>query len=329
MSFWQHAGRAWPAVVALLLAGLAPAWGAVYKCESAAGKVVYQDQPCAGARVLPDAAAHGDGRQLLWKTTAGAGVVYLMGSIHFGTHDMYPLPSVVTDAFQVADALVVEADVENVDPAAMMRVVSEKAMYSGNQTLARQLSPATRRLLRRVSEQLGVPPELLNRQKPWFAAMTLTALSLNRNGYNERWGVDRYFLKLAGGRGKPVLELESIGGQLGLFDQLSAAEQESMLKMTLEDIEQGTPRLAQTIAAWRAADAVALDKLLNEDFRKEGSRHLYDLLITRRNERMTAAIQGLLKKGGTYFVVVGAAHLVGEEGIVARLREQAYDVERL
>ena len=327
----------WMGLCLALLAGPWSAQAAVFKCADATGNQVFQDRPCAGSvQAAPliaakaDAAPPGKSGNLLWKASAPGGTVYFMGSIHFGTPAMYPLPTVITEAFKRADALVVEADVLNVDPQAMAGVVAAKAMYQDGSSLQSQLPPALWQRLGQVSSSMGLPAQLLERQKPWFASMTLTALTLQRYGFSEELGVDQHFLQQAAREGKRVIELESIEQQLGLFDAFSPAEQVAMLEQTLDDIERGPQFLRDTVAAWKAGDDGRLDALLNEEYRTDAaSQRMYRLLIVERNHTMSTKIAGLLQQGGTYFVVVGAGHLVGDESIVNLLRGKGYRLDKL
>ncbi len=56
---------------------------------------------------------------------------------------------------------------------------------------------------------------------------------------------------------------------------------------------------------------------------------IQEKLIYDRNRKMISRIEGYLREKGTYFVVVGAGHLIGERGIVEALRKKGYPVEQL
>ncbi|MEK7322696.1 MAG: TraB/GumN family protein [Pseudomonadota bacterium] len=330
-------------VVLWMWLGLAAAVGplttqaAVFKCPEAAGKVLFQDRPCEENAALtaakgerPSAIALQSARNLVWKASAPGGTVYFMGSIHFGTPEMYPLSPAVTQAFTHADALVVEADVLAVDPQQLAGIVADKAMYQDGSTLQAALPPALWRRLTEITAGMGVPVSLLERQKPWFASMTLTALALRQNGFDEELGVDYHFLKLANQQRKRVIELESVKQQLDLFDRFSQQEQVVMLEQTLDDIARGPRFLREMLSAWKAGDETRLDDLLNEEYRTtKTAQRMYRILIVDRNALMAGKIADMLRRGGTYFVVVGAGHLVGKESVVNLLRGKGYQLEKL
>ena len=321
--------RLWWLLFVIITIPSAPA--AVFKCTDAAGKLTVQDRPCGPTAVKQDAdaGAAASGRHLMWKVTGPRGTAYMGGSLHFGKPEMFPLPAVMTQAYEDAQALVVETDLTALDPAQMAQIVAAKAMYGDDTTLSRALTPETWKELNRVMTTFGASAQLLERQKPWFVSVTLTSLALRRFGFDEELGIDNHFMKLAY-RKKPIIELETFQQQLDFLDGFSAAEQEEMLKETFQDIEKGQAFLADTLRAWQAGDARKIDDLLNEDFRTSSAtdQHMYRVLIADRNTAMTDKLNRLLDRGGNYFVVLGAAHFVGKDGIVELLKAKGYQVRQ-
>lgn len=263
-----------------------------------------------------------------WKVTGASGSAYLLGSLHFGTAEMYPLSAPVNAAFESADRLVVEIDLGAMDPAAMLHWISTEGAYMDGTTLADHVSAEVWATLRQRAQQYGVPLELLAVQRPWLAAFTLTAMALSRKGFQEDLGVDRHFLSRASGQ-LPVVELEGFDYQMGLLANLPADKQERFLQATLRDLDAGSGTFEKIIAAWRRGDAAALDAEINATWRSDpDAGDLYALLIDNRNAEMADKIDTLLKSGGTSFVVVGAAHMVGEGGLARRLEARGYRVEK-
>lgn len=308
---------------------------AVFKCKDAAGKLTVQDQPCGPeavalrSNVQPDTANSAAGHHLLWKVVGPRGTAYLAGSIHFGKPDMFPLPAELAQAYEDSQALVVEANLMELDPVKMAQIVAAKVMYSDGSTLSKTLTPETWKELDRVLAKFGVSAQLMDQQKPWFVSMTLTSLALRRYGFSEELGIDNHFMKLAHKK-KPIIEMETFQQQLDFFDGFSNAEQEEMLKATFKDIEKGEVFLADTLRAWRAGDAQKINELLNDEFRNGSAAngHMYQVLIVERNVAMSEKLERLLNHDGSYFVVLGAAHFVGKDGIVALLKAKGYQVQQ-
>lgn len=318
----------------LLLMLLALLWGVsaqaagIYRCVDSQGRQLFQDRPCAGEKVSVPAAPVDQGRHFLWTATAGKGTLHLLGSIHFGTAEMYPLPAVITGAFGAAETLVVEANILASEPVEMAQLLAGKAFYRDGSTLQQHLRAATWQRLGDAAATLNLPLEMLNQQKPWFVSMTLSALALKRFGYSEELGIDRHFLSQAQGR-KKIIELESIEGQLSLFERLTEAEQVAMLEETLRELDDGKVFFERMLRAWKRGDAAGIQALFDEGAVKgPEAERLNQLMIIERNRTMTAALERLASQGGRYFVVVGAGHLSGDEGIIAQLKRHGYQVSQ-
>lgn len=263
-----------------------------------------------------------------WKVSGARGTAYLLGSLHFGTAQMYPLSNPVNAAFESADRLVVEIDIGAMDPAAILRWISTEGAYTDGTTLVDHVSPEVWTALRQRAQQYGMPLELVAVQRPWLAAFTLTAVALERKGFQEGLGVDRHFLSRSNGR-IPVVELEGFDYQMALLANLSPEEQERFLEATLRDLDAESSTFDDIIAAWRQGDAGALDEKINAAWRSDpDASDLYVRLIDIRNAEMAKKIDALIESGGTSFVVVGAAHMVGDGGLAQRLESLGYRVEK-
>lgn len=307
----------------------------LYKCTDANNRVFYQDRACqelTAAKLstqLSQLGEKGDNRYFLWKASNAKGVVYLLGSLHFGTPDMYPLPERITDTFAAADALVVEANVQNPDTGEAAQKLIGKGIYADGSTLEDHLKPASWQKLVGIAKTLGVGEETLRPQKPWLAALTLTAQALKQNGFSADLGVDQAFIKEAGNK-KPILQMESIDDQIRLFDAFSTQEQEQMLLVSLQELTRGPEIFTNIANAWKKGDADAIDLITRQSFdgNSVGAK-LFQTLFTDRNIAMANKIDDLLGDGKTYFVVIGAGHLAGEQGILKLLEVKGYKISQL
>ena len=297
-------------------------------CISTNGNNTFQTSPCDTPLTTTPIYQAKKERPFLWQATSGKGTLYLLGSIHFGTPAMYPLPAIMNTTFDRAGTLVVEANILDIDPLSAAQLITEKALYHNGKTLQTQLSATTWQQLTAAANTFNTPIDTLNQQKPWFAAMTLSALALNHFGYSEALGIDQHFLKQAQGQ-KKIIELESLEWQLNLFDQLTHQEQEAMLEETLDELKNGKPFIASMLHAWKNGDAEAFQILLDKNTPKTPhAKRLNQLIITDRNHSMTKVLDELANQGGHHFVVVGAGHLTGNTGIIALLKRQGYQVSQ-
>jgi len=269
-----------------------------------------------------------EGKSFLWKVHSGASTVYIAGSIHFLKKEDSPLSPKIESAFEQSDFLVVEANIQ--DQAKMStQMIMEKALYPPNESIAEHLSQKTYELLKVEAAKLGLPLELVNRQRPWFLSMALEAMELMRLGYDPSYGVDSYFLSKATGR-KKILELESLDEQLHLLSSLSDQDQGLLLTLSLKDLENASRDVDRLVQAWKTGDTKGMEPIIMKNIKEDPKLvPIYEKLIDERNRRMVSKIEDYLRGKGTYFVVVGAGHLIGEKGIVETLRKKGFRVEQL
>lgn len=267
-------------------------------------------------------------KNFLWKVQSPSATVYLLGSLHFLKKEVYPLHRSIEDAFASSRILAVEADINDLSRLDVGKLM-QTAFYQDNDSLERHLSAQTYAALRRKLDQNGMALQLINRQRPWFAALTVTSLELSKMGFDPRYGIDNYFLAKAAGQ-KRVVELESIEYQIDLLSGFSDAEQDLFLMYTLRDLELIHAEADNLVRVWKTGDVRGLESLLSRSATNDrGMSSIYEKLFHVRNAEMTRKIEAYLKTRETHFVVVGAGHLVGERGIVQTLRRKGYTVEQL
>ena len=324
------------AVVVLLgAAGPALIEAAVYKCVAPDGSVSFQETTCDGmapggqtTQVLRQGWPSG-GKHIFWQATGQRHKIYLLGSLHFGVDTMYPLPQVITDALASADALAVEANVTAIPPVELAAKIARSGLYHDGTHLSDVLGNSNWRALNALSRTTGVPEAELDRQKPWLASMTLVSAALQQLGYSPELGVDLQLMKGAGSR-IPIVELESADFQFSLFNRMAQEDQVAMLLQTMHQIRDAERNFSDLLEAWMSGDVDTLERLIAEGFDTTmQGRSLYNSMIRDRNAAMVASITQLIRRYDVLFVVVGAGHMVGEEGIVARMKAIGYKVEQL
>ena len=279
----------------------------------------------AGALVRAQAPAPaGANRGLIWTVEKGGKSGWLVGSLHLLTADAYPLPPALDTAFAAADVLVEEANPEELKtPAAAMQLVA-KAMYPPGTTLQSQVSKETFDKIATRAEKIGLPIDRLQAFKPWMVALTLVGLELQKGGFDPGLGLDQHFLNRAPGAGKQVRTLETAMEQIDFLESLSPQLQEGLVAASLEGAETELAQVQRIAAAWKAGDTAPIERLLLADL-KTGGQAVYDMLLVGRNRRWVPQIEECLEKQKC-FVVVGAAHLVGPDSVVALLRARGYIV---
>lgn len=311
-TMWQqmHRLRQWAS--ATLMAVLATPALAAAVCEDPASTMLWQVQ----------------GEALAGRSVS----LHLLGSIHVGKADFYPLQPVVDERLQQADTLVFEVDPRSMASPAAALAIQQRGMLPADRTLAQELDAATLATLRQVLGSLGVPELLVMKMKPWMVTLTLTAVQVQMLGYDPANGVESYLMQH-----KPpaaaIGELESLDTQLALMESL---DQRVFLNYALQDFASTTAQMEQLVAAWRCGAHDQLAEILfsvrdGEANMLPSDRQVLEQVMQRmfdqRNAQMATRIDQYLRSGeGDYFVVVGAGHLLGEGSVVDLLRQRGYDV---
>jgi hypothetical protein len=257
-------------------------------------------------------------RLFLWRIQSTNSTVYLLGSIHVAKPKMYPLDPRIENAFQESSTLVVEADASPDKVLGLAMQMMARVSYPPEDGLDKHISKELFETIQARMATNGIPPEMVKGMKPWFIAMTLTLTELGDLGIDPQQGIDLHFLREA--KGKPIIELEGAEAQFTLLDGFTDKEQEDFLKYTLKDNENIAKSVDDMIAAWSDGDAKKLDDLLMQSVKDSPEMQaLFARFFDDRNKKMAAKIEELLKTDKTYFVVVGAGHFVGKNGLLQLL----------
>ena len=264
-------------------------------------------------------------KHFLWKVEAPkGGVAYLLGSMHVLTPDFYPLAPEIEKAFAASSTLVEEVDIDEMsDPMQMMNALA-KAMLTDGRTLEQLIAPATFAEVKRRAEKAGLPMVALQRMKPWLAAITLMAPTLQAAGFRPELGIDQHFFDRAKKAGMKRQALETLSYQLDRFDQMPMKIQEEMLKTTLADLDSQAGNIATLAKAWSEGDVKGLEVLMLGAFLE--SPEIYERLLVERNRNWIPTVDTCLEQNAKCFIVVGAAHLVGPHGLPTLLLKKGYKV---
>jgi len=276
----------------------------------------------ASARAMND-------RTLFWQVQSENAKVYLLGSIHYADESFYPLRPEIEQAFYSSDHLVVEINIDAEKAQRYGELVQQKGSYQGEATIRDDISEETYRQLQHRLRRLGMPLDVVQKQKPGILVLTLTAVQVMRMGFMPELGIDAYYLKRAVDSKKNIIELETIDDQMDIF--LNITDGDLLLRETLHSLDEAETLMMDMTYCWKRGDEACLEKILFEDAvtRYPSFLRIYDSLFFRRNENMANDIKGFLDGKGTYFVVIGAGHLVGDKGIPKLLRNAGFEVRRL
>ena len=274
---------------------------------------------------------------LLWKVSDEDNSLYLLGSFHLLLPDDYPLSRDVDLAFADAEKLVFEMSPEEMASPQLGLQMAQAAMRTDGTTLDEQLGPDLAAKLagwgRENAAQLaatGMTIEVLQRFEPWFVGMMVTISQMTGMGFDPALGLDAHLAALAANAQKPTTGLESGAQQIAFLDGMAAGEQLQMLEQALDQAGAGAGEMLELHAAWRAGDVDAIIESTVATMRRDFPE-LYRVINVERNDAWVPKLEARLREDGEddSLVVVGAMHLLGEDGVVEKLRARGYSVERV
>ena len=265
-------------------------------------------------------------RSMLFRVRApnGGATIYLLGSVHLLSPDAAQLPATVDSAFAKSKVVAFETSLDTVQMRA--QELLGRAQYKGGATLSSSISAATAAHTDSLLRSYGLSIAQVNAFKPWFVSMLMSQLVMQKANFKADLGVDMQLNARAKSASKSVIGLEPVDFQLGLFDTISPEDQEKML-MQGQGPDSTMHQLMTIKDAWVAGNTVKLDSLLNSQMGRSAS--LFAKLVTDRNKSWIPKLEELARGKDDALVVVGAAHLVGKEGVLALLKAKGYTVEQL
>jgi uncharacterized protein YbaP (TraB family) len=277
--------------------------------------------PTAAPAARPPASTDDDG--LAWQLRGAAGTVYIAGSMHLLRAGDSRLPRTYEAAYREAERLVMEIDVDDLDPAAAAAFTAGHATYPPGPGLRAALGERRWQRARSEFARVGLQIESFDRLEPWAASLVYSVAGMARLGFEPELGVEEQLKTRAAADGKDITGLETLEFQLGLFDALSPADQARLLDLTIDDADGSAREIDRLTAAWSGGDVAALSRLLLREYRRFPT--LYEALVYRRNRDWVPQVEALLQRDGDSLVVVGAMHLVGRDSLIELLRRRGLD----
>jgi uncharacterized protein YbaP (TraB family) len=276
------------------------------------------------AVALADSAGH---PVTMWMAEGTSNRVYLLGSVHLLRAQDHPLPQIIDEVYEEAETLYMELDMDDLDPLLMQSTINRLGMLDEETSLRDVMGDDLYAEATARAAELELPLEMLERTEPWLAAITVEQLALSRIGFNPSYGVEMHLLKKASGDGKEILGFESVEQQLAYLDGLSLDAQRDLLMQTLTESAAIENLMDDLILAWRSGDIDYLERTLLKDV--SGYPELYDTIVANRNRLWVDTIDVLLEQREDYLVVVGALHLVGDDGVPQLLEQRGVRITQM
>jgi len=263
----------------------------------------------------------------LWRAQGETNSVYLLGSIHLLRAEDHPLPSIIDSAYDDAEVLIMELDMDDLDSVGTQQLFNQSGVLRDGTTLRDLMGEELYQQAAAAAEASDIPFEMLSKSEPWLAAITVEMMALYRIGFNPMLGVEMHMTSRAVKDGKRIDGLEDIEEQLSFLDGLSLPAQRAMLMQTLAESATMRESIDELIRAWRYGDIDFLEAGLLESFGEH--QELNSVLVTNRNLRWVSQIQDLLDDRDDYLIIVGALHLVGDKGVPELLARKGVKILQL
>ncbi|MEL3927413.1 TraB/GumN family protein [Aeromonas enteropelogenes] len=250
---------------------------------------------------------------------------WLMGSIHAGKPTLYPLPEPVERAWQQSRTLVMEVDMNSISQEQWQGMASLTQLNDGK-SLKEYLPAELYQRTLMAGTRYGLDEATLSPLRPWFAAITLTQAAMAKTGFDSQLGIDQHFAGLAAKEGKPVVGFETLLEQLGYLASVGD-NQTLMLASTLDELPMLENAFTAVMKAWQQGDEATLINLLKEEMAPPALQSwMEQTLLAERNRNWLKKWPSLPNES---FIVVGALHLYGEQGLLAQLEQQGWRITPL
>lgn len=263
------------------------------------------------------------------------GTLLLMGTIHLGPPEGWRFSPALLDGLDRADHFILEVDLRAVTEDSISTQLANTAIIQPPNTLLDLVSPETAKLLGEndaTLAKMGMPKNARKWKKPWYIALWLLESASTPSGFTASNSAENVILEAIGPR--PLIGLETVEEQLEIFDKLSPHLQDMMLRDILLRLDSAAAETRALVGAWRRGDENLLEELTREEIDELPElEEFYAVVLRDRNRRWMSVFRSLLDDpeyaGETFFVGVGALHLVGVDGLVNLLRESGYETLRI
>lgn len=263
----------------------------------------------------------------VWKVSNADHYLYIGGTVHLLSSDDYPLPNAYEAAYIDATTLAFETDIEALETPEFQRLLLAKNVYPEGTTLKTVLSQAVYSRLNQYLFEKNIPLEMLNNFKPGMLASVLAVMELQKLGLADE-GVDVFFSKRAIRDKRPRLALESVATQIDFLSSMAEGSEDEFIEYMISDLNNLATEMAEIKTLWRQGEQTKATALIVDPITSDFP-DIYRILIQERNLNWLPQLQKMLSTPTVEFVLVGYAHLLGDNGLLTLLANAGATVEQL
>ena len=253
--------------------------------------------------------------------------MYLGATCHILRETDYPLPPEFDKGYKASEIVVFETDIGKLQDPSVQQKLLAQAIYTDGSTVDKHLSAQAYGELSAYCKSNSIPLETFKQFKPSVLIEMLTAMEFMKLGVTQQ-GVDLFFYELANKDQKIVEGLETIEEQIDCIVSMADGNEDDFVTYSINDMKNIKQQFEILANAWRKGDAEKLDELMVTELKTKLPK-LYKKLVIDRNNKWFPLIEAYMNTPQTEFILVGAGHLVGPEGIIALLKKKGYTVDKL
>ena len=266
----------------------------------------------------------------LWEVSGPEGDFYLMGSLHYMVEGAYPLNDEVYNRLAQSDTLVVEVDIREINQFQVQNLINQLGVYGPDESLEDVLEAELYQRVADILEPHGLTRQQFNQFKPWYVSILLSNFSTYEMDINPVEGIEHHILAEVSELDLEVKELESLEYQFRMFANLEEELQVEMIRDVFDDLDKGEHYSQELAETWLAGDVdefyeTFFEGRYDSETRSEYYHHLFD----ERDIEMKENIKAMLADGDDLFVVVGAGHVVGDNGLLNLFEQAGYEINQL
>ena len=262
----------------------------------------------------------------VWKVSKNGNTLYLGGSVHLLRAEDYPLPTEFDKAFKKSDILILEADIAQLANPEVAQKMMTQAMLHGEETLQTVLDEETFKLLKAKCAELSIPLENLMKFKPAMVATVLTVVKMQQLGFTLQ-GVDAHYYAKAAEKNMDIDFLETVDFQINMLLNMGVGFENEFIKYEIDDLDNIDTDIDKLILDWRNGTSEYISSMQIE--MKKTFPTVYKSMFTDRENEWLPKIEKYLTDKPVEFIVVGLAHLQGDDGLLAQLKNKGYTVKQL
>lgn len=263
----------------------------------------------------------------VWMIQSGQNKIYLVGTIHLLRKSDYPLPTSIDRVFANSSKLAFETDIAGSHSPQFAQTMLQSLALPPGKTQQDYLTPQTFEALKQGLAKHGIDINGLKEFSPVLGALTLTLRELARLGVGSE-GVDMHLYKKAQQKGLPTEGLETLQQHLDYVGKMGQGQEEQFVLQTLEDLKQSNALFEQMVSSWRQGNLEEIEELFVQPTQQHFPR-LYAQLLVERNHNWKPTLDRYLTTPEVEMVLVGSAHLAGEDGLLSLLKREGYRIRQL